>query len=222
MAGPVQHFEPAVAELDHLAVVEGAGHLGVRPPAAKAAGDALQRVGHLGRDAVAQHQVDRELVLAFGVLVEVREPLGGEADRRDLGARVLDDDLDQPEVVDVLVGEDHQLEFVDRVVAVGELALELVERLARVGAGVDEGQRPVLEQVAVDAADRERGRDREAVDSGKSRLLERLLRRLDHARIRPRSSSRLASMSSGDTSDSTVRRRSGSVLEGRTLKCQSG
>ena len=40
-----------------------------------------------------------------------------------------------------------------------ELALELVERLARVRPGVDEGQRLVLDQVAVDPPDRERGRD---------------------------------------------------------------
>ena len=39
-------------------------------------------------------------------------------------------------------------------------ALQLVERLARVGPGVDQGQRLVLDQVAVDPPDRERGRDR--------------------------------------------------------------
>ena len=53
-----------------------------------------------------------------------------------------------------------QLEVVDRVAALAELALQLVERLARVGAGVDQGQRLVLDQVAVDPPDRERGRDR--------------------------------------------------------------
>ena len=58
---------------------------------------------------------------------------------------------------------------------VGELALQLVERLARVRAGVDQGQRLVLEQVAVDPADRERGRDPQAVDAGQRGLLERLL-----------------------------------------------
>ncbi len=56
-----------------------------------------------------------KLVLAFGVLAEVGESLGGQPERRDLGAGVLDDDLDQAEVVDVLVGEDDQLEVVDRV-----------------------------------------------------------------------------------------------------------
>ena len=46
-----------------------------------------------------------------------------------------------------------------------KLALQLVERLARVGAGVDQGQRLVLEQVAVDPADSEGGGDAESVDA---------------------------------------------------------
>ena len=41
-------------------------------------------------------------------------------------------------------------------------------------------------------------------------------------RMTARTSSRLRSMSSGERSDSSVRRSSGSVFEGRTLKCQSG
>ena len=44
---------------------------------------------------------------------------------------------------------------------------------------------------------------------------------VDHARMSARTSSRRRSMSSSDTSDSRHRRSSGSVLEGRTLKCQS-
>ena len=70
-----------------------------------------------------------------------------------------------------------QLEVVDRVAALGQLALQLVERLARVGPGVDQGQRLVLDQVAVDPPDRERGGDAQAVDAGQRRLLERLLGR---------------------------------------------
>ena len=56
-----------------------------------------------------------------------------------------------------------------------ELRCQLVERLARVGAGVDQGQRLVLDQVAVDPPDREGGRDPQPVDAGQRRLLERLL-----------------------------------------------
>ena len=42
-----------------------------------------------------------------------------------------------------------------------------------------------------------------------------------HERISPSTSSRFVSMSSWETSDSRLRRSRGSVLEGRTLKCQS-
>ena len=141
-----------------LAVGERAGHGHLRAPAAEAAGDAAQRRRHVLGDAVAQHHLDRELVLELGVLVEVGEPLGGDPERRHLGAGVLDQDLDQAEVVDVLVGDDDQLEVVDRVAALVQLRAQLVERLAGVGAGVDQGQRLVLDQVALTRADRERGR----------------------------------------------------------------
>src|SRR6266516_3947933 len=43
-----------------------------------------------------------------------------------------------------------------------------------------------------------------------------------HARINPKTSSRFSSMCWRETSDSRLRRSSGSVLEGRTLKCHSG
>ena len=75
-----------------------------------------------------------------------------------------------------LVGEDHQVEVGDPVPEVAELVLELVERLAGVRAGVHQGERLVLDQVAVDAPDRERRRDAEAVDAGFPRPLEGLAR----------------------------------------------
>jgi hypothetical protein len=43
-----------------------------------------------------------------------------------------------------------------------------------------------------------------------------------HDRISSKTSSRRRSMSCTETSDSKHRRNSGSVFEGRTLKCQSG
>ena len=61
------------------------------------------------------------------------EPLGGDAERRDLGAGVLDQDLDQAEVVDVLVGEDDQLEVVDRVAALAERPLSSSSALPELG-----------------------------------------------------------------------------------------
>ncbi len=200
----------------------GLRHHRVRAPVAEAARDAAQGDGDVLGDAVAEHHLDRELVLLLGVLVEGGEPLGGGADRRDLGAGVLDQDLDQADVVEVLMGDDDQAEVVDRVVALAQHPGQLVERLAGVGPGVDQGQRLVLDQVAVDPPDRERGRDRQAVDAGQGRLLERLLGGQAHPRISPRISSRRRSMSSREVSDSRLSRSSGSVLEGRTLKCQSG
>ena len=59
--------------------------------------------------------------------------------------------------------------------ASGELVLELVERAARVGPGVDQRERVVLDQVGVDAADRERRRDAERVDARLGGTRERLL-----------------------------------------------
>ena len=147
-----------------------------------------------------------QLVVALGVGGEVLDHRREQVERADLGVRAPGEDVDQPEVVDVLVGDDDPLEVLDPVAVAGERPLELVECLARVRPDVDQRQRLVLDQVAVHPPDHERRRDREAVD---------------HERIRPRTSSRLASMSSCETSDSRVRRSSGSVFEGRTLKCQS-
>ena len=117
----------------------------------------------------------RELVVAGGVLAEVLGEVGELVDRRDLGAGVAGDDVDEPEVVDVLVGEHDQLDVVDRVAVLGELVLELVQRAARVRARVDERERLVLDQVGVHAPDRERRRDPQEVDAGFGCPGERLL-----------------------------------------------
>ena len=133
-------------------------------------------------------------------------------------------------MVDVLVGEHQQLQVLDRVPARGERLFELVERLGGVGPGVDQRERVVLDQVGVDAADRKGSGDRETVDALRRGALQRggLLRLLllvcghgAHERISASTSSRRRSMSSWERSDSRQRRSSGSVLEGRTLKCHS-
>ena len=133
-----------------------------------------------------------------------------------------DDDVDQPEVVDVLVGEHHQLDVLDRVAVLGELVLQLVERAPGVGPRVDERQRVVLDQVGVDAPDRERRRDPQQVDARVGGARERRLGGelgCAHERISARTSSVRASISSL-VNASRFRRRSGSVFDGRTLKCQ--
>ena len=68
-------------------------------------------------------------------------------------------------MVDVLVGQDHQLDVLEPVTELGDPALQDVERCPGVRPRVHERQRVVLDQVHVDPADRERGRDREAVDA---------------------------------------------------------
>ena len=140
--------------------------------------------------------------------------------RGDLGARVRRHERHEPEVVDVLVGDDHQLDV-----------LELMAERRRsprwsssndvpeFGPGVDQRQRLVLDQVDVHPPDRERRRDGEAVDAGRGRRGEGVVA---HARISASTSSRfVAPCAPAETSDSRFRRSSGSVFEGRTLKCQS-
>ena len=93
--------------------------------------------------------------------------------------------------------------------------------LAEFGPGVDQRQRRVLDQVGVDPPDLERasgspggGCPPRAATASASSLAA-------HERISASTSSRRRSMSSRETSDSRHRRSSGSVFEGRTLKCQS-
>src|SRR5436305_1460875 len=144
---------------------------------------------------------------------------------RHLGARAAGQDLEQAYVVHVLVRDHDQLELFDRVAVLGQGPLELVERLARVRTRVDQRRRPVLDRVAVDPADQERRGHGQPVDAGARGQRERLgsgtVGRFAHERITARTSSRRRSMSSRERSDSRHRRSSGSVFDGRTLKCQS-
>ena len=137
--------------------------------------------------------------------------------------RTLREQAGEAGVVEVLVGEDDELEVLEPVAEAREPALEHVERPRGVRADVDERQRRVLDEPAVDAPDRERRRDRDAMDAGLGRPGVEILcvDVVGQERISPSTSSRRRSMSSGETSDSSVRRSSGSVFDARTLKCQS-
>ena len=218
VAGAVVHLEGAVAEAHLLAVAQHAGHVGTRAPGAEGARHGGQRAHHVLGDPVAEHRLAREVVVRLRLLGEVLDERHGHVDGGDLGARVRRHERHEPEVVDVLVGEDHQLDVLERVAEAGDPALELVERRARVRPGVHQRERLVLDQVDVHSPDRERRGDGEAVDAGGGRRGEGVVA---HARITPSTSSRFSSMCSSETSDSRFRRRSGSVFEGRTLKCQS-
>ena len=122
MPGAVQDLEAAVARSSSTSPSASGRVTSTCEPQPRKLRETLRSAdGHVLGDPVAQHQLDREVVLALGVLVEVGERSAGDADRRHLGAGVLDDDLDQAEVVDVLVGDDDQLDVVDRVAALAEL-----------------------------------------------------------------------------------------------------
>ena len=163
VAGAVEDLERAVAQLDRVAVVQHPGDVGSRAPSPEGARHRLQRAHHVLGDAVAQHHVAGERVVGLRLLGEALHERHGDVDRGHLGAGVRRHQRDEPEVVDVLVGEDHQLDVLQRVAEGGDPAAQLVERGAGVGARVHQRQRLVLDQVDVHAADGERGGDRHAV-----------------------------------------------------------
>jgi hypothetical protein len=68
-------------------------------------------------------------------------------------------------VVVVLVGEDDQLEVLDRHAVRGEPLLQPRHRLLHLRPGVDERERLAAQQPDVDVADLERRRERDAMDA---------------------------------------------------------
>ncbi len=63
---------------------------------------------------MAPHQRGGLLVVALGVRAEVLDERREQVEGRHLRARALGDDVDEPEVVDVLVRDDQELEVLDR------------------------------------------------------------------------------------------------------------
>jgi hypothetical protein len=143
----------------------GSGRRGPGAPPAERPADRAQGVADVLRDPVAGHDRVRERVVGLHVRAVRRQPRREAVERRDLGAGAPREDVDEPDVVHVLVGDHDQLEVLDAPAERGERLLELVERLARVRPGVDQRQRLVVDEVAVDAPDRERRRDGQAVDA---------------------------------------------------------
>jgi hypothetical protein len=86
-------------------------------------------------------------------------------ERGDLRARAPRENLEQPEMIHVLMREHDQLELFDRAAVRSQRALQLVERLAGVGTRIEQRQRLVLDQVAVDATDEERSGEGQPVDA---------------------------------------------------------
>ena len=209
VAGAVVDVQGAVGELERPAVGEDVGDGRAAAPAAVGLRHRAERGHHVARDAVAQHQRLREPVVLVAVLLEVLDDRDEQVERAYLGLGALGDDPDQPEVVGVLVGDDDPLEVLEPAAELLEAVFERDERLRRVRADVDERQRVVLDQEAVDSPDAERRGDGELVNARR------------HERMSASTSSRFRSMSCWDTRLSRFSRSSGSVLEGRTLKCQS-
>jgi hypothetical protein len=125
----------------------------------------LERVDDVRRDSVAEHDLTRELVVERRALRVVRDERHRRVDRRDLRPRAPGDDVHEADVVDVLMRDDHELQVLDRAAVCRQGALELVQGAPGVRSGVDERERLVVDQVAVDAPDRERRWDGEAVDA---------------------------------------------------------
>ena len=167
--GRKRDLEGAVAQFDAVAVVKHPRDLHSRAPGAEGPRDGLERRRHVLADAVAEHHVPGEIVLGLGLDGEVLDELHRGVDRGDLGAGVRRHERHEPEMVDVLVGEQHELDVLERVAQIRDSALEHVERGAGVGAGIDQRERVVLDQVDVHAPDREGRGDREPVDAGGGR-----------------------------------------------------
>ena len=99
---------------------ERARDLRVRAPAAEAARDALQREDDVLAGSRGGASAAGELVVRLGALAVARRERSTAASIAATSAPERDgDDLDEAEVVDVLVGEDHELEVIDRVPEVG-------------------------------------------------------------------------------------------------------
>ena len=126
-----------------------------------------------------QHHVVGEVVIRLGLDRVVLDERDGHVEGGHIGPRARRDERHQAEVVDVLVAEDHEPDVLERVSQPCDPALELVERGTRIRPGVDERERLVLDQVDVDAPDRERGRDREPVDTGARPLRRNRLMRFE-------------------------------------------
>src|SRR6187200_3410608 len=103
------------------------------------------------------------------------------------------------------MGDDHQLDLFDPVAERLDLALQLVQRLAGVGARVHQREGLILEQVGVDSTHLEWGGYPHHADPGAGYRLPGGV--VAHDRTSPSTSSRFASMSSRETSDSRLRRR---------------
>src|SRR5579884_284838 len=225
--GPVEDAERPVAPGELLTVTQSDGHVPARAERAERGGQRAEHRGQIAGHPVAAHDRLRELVVGRGAARKALQVGGEQVKRGHLRPRTPGQDLEQAEVIHVLVGQHDQLEVLDPAAMCREGTLQVVERLAGVRPGVDQRERLVLDQIAIDSTHEERGGEGNPVDAGPFGQRQRIVGargapiRRRHERITASTSSRRRSMSSRERSDSRHRRSSGSVLDGRTLKCQS-
>ena len=118
---------------------------------------------------MAEHDLRGEVVVGRGLFAVALHELHRRLDRGDVRARARRHDPDETEVVDVLMGEDHEADVLDAMTVRPELPFELVQRASGVRPGVHEGERIVLDQVHVHPPDGEWRGDREPVDARRGR-----------------------------------------------------
>jgi hypothetical protein len=166
---PVVDVQGPVAQLECLRVAQRPCHVGARTPGAKRTRHGLQRRHHVLPNPVAQHGLAREVVVRVGLEGVVLDDRHRHVDRRYIGARTRRHERHQAEVVDVLVGEDHEPDVLERVAESLDSALEFVEGGAGVGPRVHQRKRLVLDEVDVHPPHRERRGDCQPVYAGRRR-----------------------------------------------------
>ena len=127
VAGPVMDVEHAVTEAHLVPVAQHARDLGGRSPGAVRPRDGAQCAGHVRRDAVAQHHVVGEVVVRLRLAGVVLDERHRDVEGRDVRPGVTCDERHEAEVVDVLVGEDHELDVLEPVPELGDPTLQDVE-----------------------------------------------------------------------------------------------
>ncbi len=166
MTRPVEDLEVAIAQGQAVARRHGAVGAGGGPVPAGDRRHRPQRVGDVGLDAVADHQRARLIVTGGGEALPVGQHGGEEIEAHQLGARALGEHAGQAGMVEVLVGDEDELEVRDAMAGISQPSLHLAEGGGGVGAAVDQGERVALDQVGVDRPHRERRLDRHLVDAG--------------------------------------------------------
>ena len=222
VAGPEVHLERAVAQLDHVAVVQHARHVGrARPRRGTRARPTAARC--TTSSGIPWRSISRvaNVVVGLGLLASSSRRTARAASIAATSApECARHESDQPEVVDVLVGEDHQLDVLERVAERREAA-----RAARRATCPSWARRPPASAARPRSGSTLTRPTANGVGIA-SRWMPGRGRRRRRGRSLTRGSARAPRRASppcarARRSDSRLRRSSGSVFEGRTLKCQS-